>query len=120
MDQKRLQYYKNLLMNQLAELEDKRNKNRFFSLAESEHVLDFTDQATLESDIDVNMHIKERDSRLMVKINEALDKIDKGSYGICEECGEDISEKRLKARPVARMCISCKEDQEKQEKARGE
>lgn len=120
MDQKRLKYFRNLLMSQLAELEDKSNKNRVSSLAEPEHVLDFTDRATLESDFDMNIHIKERDSRLKVKIKEALDKVDEGSYGICEECGEGISEKRLKARPVVKMCINCKEEQEKQERLRGE
>ena len=120
MNKKRIQYFKNLLKNQLDELEDKSSKTRVSSLAESEQIFDFTDQATLESDIDVNMHIKERDSRLIIKINEALDKIDKGSYGICEECGEDISGKRLEARPVATVCINCKEEQENREKHRGE
>jgi DnaK suppressor protein len=120
MKEKRLQYFKKLLLSQLDELEDKSGKKRVSSLVESEHVLDFTDQATLESDIDINIHIKERDSRLIAKIKEALEKVEDGSYGICEECGEDISEKRLKARPVAAVCIDCKREQENQEKLRGE
>jgi DnaK suppressor protein len=120
MNQKKFQYFKNLLMNQLAELEDKSSKNRVTSLAESEQIFDFTDQATLESDIDMSMHIKERDSRLITKIKESLEKIEEGSYGICEECGEDISEKRLKVRPVATVCIDCKEKQENQKRLRGE
>ncbi len=120
MNQNRLQYYKKLLMSQLNVLENKSSKNRVTSLAESEQISDFTDQATLESDIDMNIHIKERDSKLIIKIKEAIDKIEDGSYGICEECGENISEKRLKARPVTTVCIDCKREQENLEKLRGE
>ena len=120
MNQNRLQYYKKLLMSQLDVLENKSSKNRVTSLAESEQISDFTDQATLESDIDMNIHIKERDSKLIIKIKEAIDKIEDGSYGICEECGENISEKRLKARPVTTVCIDCKREQENLEKLRGE
>ena len=120
MNQKRLQYFKKLLKDQLGELENKNGKTRVTSLAESEQISDFTDQATLESDIDMNIHIKERDSKLIIKIKEALEKIEDGSYGICEECGENISEKRLKARPVTTVCISCKREQENLQKLKGE
>lgn len=115
-----LPYFRKILMDQLSELESKSINNRVTSLAESEQIYDFTDQATLESDIDINIHIKERDSNLIIKIKEALEKIEDGNYGICEECEENISEKRLKARPVATVCINCKEKQEKGEKLRGE
>lgn len=120
MNQKRYQYFKNILMNQLDELENKSSRNPVTSLAESEHIFDFTDQATLESNIDMDMHIRERDSKLIIKIKEALEKIKAGSYGICEECGENISEKRLKVRPIAIVCIDCKTEQENQGKLRGE
>jgi len=48
-----------------------------------------------------------------------LDRLDLGTFGICEECGEDISDKRLKARPVTTLCIKCKKEQENEEKLKG-
>ncbi len=80
---------------------------------------DFTDQATLESDIDMNIHMKERDSKLIAKIKDALERIKDGTYGFCEVCGERISDQRLKARPVTTVCLACKKKQETQEKLRG-
>jgi DnaK suppressor protein len=50
------------------------------------------------------------------KIDRALRKIDEGDFGVCEECGEEISTKRLEARPETTLCIRCKEDQERHEK----
>ena len=54
----------------------------------------------------------------MAKIQEALQRIEEGEFGICEECGCEISEGRLEARPVTTLCIECKEDQENKEKLR--
>jgi len=56
---------------------------------------------------------------MLLKIKDALDRIEEGTYGICEVCGEDISQKRLEARPVATLCINCKRRQEAEEKLRG-
>lgn len=120
MEKKKLQYFKRLLTKQLGQLQDESSLKRLTALAEFEQIYDFTDQATLESDIDMNIHIKERSSKLILKIKKALEKIEDGSYGICEECGENISEKRLRARPVTTVCINCKIEQENQEKLRGE
>jgi DnaK suppressor protein len=119
MTDKKIQYFKELLSKQLDELQNKDSSIPVSQLAESEQIPDLTDQATLESDIDMNIHIKERDSKLILKIKKALERIDNGNYGICEECGEEISEKRLKARPVTTVCINCKRKQENQEKLRG-
>lgn len=119
MTEKKLQYFKKLLTKQLDNLQNKDSSTPVSQLAESEQIPDFTDQATLESDIDMNIHIRERDSKLILKIKKALERIDEESYGICEECGEEISEKRLKARPVTTVCINCKREQENQERLRG-
>ncbi len=80
---------------------------------------DFTDQATLEADMDLNIHMKERDSKLIAKIKDALERIKDGTYGFCEECGEKISDQRLNARPVTTVCLACKKKQETQERLRG-
>ena len=58
--------------------------------------------------------------RLIRKIQAALTRIDDGTYGICEDCGDDISVPRLKARPVTRLCINCKAKQEEDEHLRGD
>ena len=63
--------------------------------------------------------LRGREKTFLKKIDLALRKIDEGTFGICEECGEPISLKRLEARPETTMCIRCKEEQEKREKAYG-
>jgi len=81
-----------------------------------------TDRASLESDRNFLLRIKDRERKLILKVKEALDRIDNGTFGICESCGKSISEKRLKARPVTTLCIECKtevENQEQKERMRG-
>ena len=80
---------------------------------------DPTDRAALESDRNFLLRIRDRERKLVVKIQEALKRIDEGTFGICQECGEEISESRLKARPVATLCVECKRKQEVQEKIEG-
>lgn len=80
---------------------------------------DPTDRASHETDRNFLLRVKDRERRLISKINEAIERIDDGSYGICELCGEDISEKRLTARPVTTCCIACKTEEEEHEKSRG-
>ena len=62
--------------------------------------------------------IRERESKLLCKIDEALEQINQGDYGECTSCGDEIGVKRLLARPVARLCIACKEEQERFERQR--
>ncbi len=80
---------------------------------------DPTDRASVESDRNFELRIRDRERRLLAKIQEALARIEDGSFGICEECGEDISIKRIEARPVTTLCIDCKTKQEDYEKAQG-
>lgn len=63
--------------------------------------------------------LRGREKSHLIKLERALRKIDQGSFGICEECEEPISKKRLEARPETGLCIRCKEDQERDEKAFG-
>ncbi|EGJ52084.1 RNA polymerase-binding protein DksA [Desulfocurvibacter africanus] len=81
---------------------------------------DPADRATAESDRAFTLRLRDRERRLIKKIKEAIQRIDDGSYGICEECGEDISVPRLKARPVTTLCIHCKSKQEEDEHQRAE
>jgi len=83
----------------------------------TENYPDPTDRASAESDRSFELRIRDRERKLIAKIREAIERIDDGTYGICEECGEEISVKRLEARPVTTQCIDCKTAQENQEKA---
>ncbi len=79
---------------------------------------DPNDRATLESDRNFTLRIRDRERKLISKIEKAIERIEDGSFGICEECGCEISARRLEARPVTTLCIECKEEQERKEKAR--
>jgi DnaK suppressor protein len=79
---------------------------------------DLSDQATAEVDQNFTLRLKEREQKLLKKIDEALDRMDTRTYGICERCGQEIPYKRLKARPVTTLCIECKTLQEQEEKIR--
>jgi DnaK suppressor protein len=76
-------------------------------LASSEYLQSFT------------FRLRGREKTFLKKIDHALAKIEEGTFGICEDCGEGISVKRLEARPETTLCIRCKEDQERIEKAYG-
>ena len=79
--------------------------------------IEYIDRAAAEIDQTLKLRIKSRESRLINKIREALNRIENKTYGICESCGEDISIQRLKARPITTKCITCKEEEELQESA---
>jgi DnaK suppressor protein len=63
--------------------------------------------------------MRDRERKLITKIKEALERIENGTYGICEECEEEIFEGRLNARPVTKLCIDCKSRQESDERING-
>jgi len=75
-------------------------------------IQDMADAASNTYNADILMSISDNDLTLLKDIDNSLDKLSKGTYGICEECEEKISEKRLEANPVARYCITCKRQME--------
>lgn len=77
---------------------------------------DLGDQASAEIDRNFMLRLREREQRLLKKIEAAIEKIETGTFGICEVCGQGIEIKRLEARPVTTMCIICKTEQEEEEK----
>lgn len=79
---------------------------------------DQSDQATAEVDQNFTLRLKEREQKLLKKIDEALTRMGTHTYGICERCGQEIPYKRLKARPVTTLCIECKTLQEQEERIR--
>ncbi|MGE5894007.1 MAG: TraR/DksA family transcriptional regulator [bacterium] len=114
---KRVQQIKNDLMKQKEKL-----------LSEAESALgelpgqilfpDMGDQATAEIDRSFMLRLRGREQKLLKKIEQVLENIERGNYGICEVCGCEIEIERLVARPVTSMCIECKTEQEDEEKLR--
>jgi DnaK suppressor protein len=79
---------------------------------------DPADRALLESNRNFLLRMRDRERKLLSKIDEAFVRIQDGNYGLCEECGGAIGIERLKARPVTTLCIDCKSSQEEREKGR--
>jgi RNA polymerase-binding transcription factor len=77
---------------------------------------DPNDRASLESDRNFLLRMRDRERKLLTKIDEAFARIEDGSYGRCQECGSDIGIERLRARPVTTLCITCKSAQEVRER----
>jgi len=119
MDQKDLDYFEKLLSGQLKELLSQADDTVSDMTGPADNFPDPTDRASLEADRNFILRIRDRESKLIKKIKKALDRIENGTFGICESCGEDISVNRLKARPVTTQCIDCKTKEEAMEKALG-
>ena len=72
---------------------------------------DMADQASGNNEVHIHLKIKQTDAKIVQAIEEALERIERGTYGICRDCGESIAEARLNAIPWTRVCIKCKEKQ---------
>jgi DnaK suppressor protein len=120
MKPEKLQTFRYLLIQKMNELLDEAEKTVADMETGKENFPDPNDRASLESDRNFELRIRDRERKLLVKIEEAIKRIDDGVFGMCEVCTGPISEKRLLARPVTTLCIDCKTKQEKQEKLKGE
>ena len=117
MDKERLDFFRDLLQRKLSDLLDEAGKTvDEMNVMGKDNFPDPVDRASMESDRSFDLRIRDRERRLISKVNEALERIDAGLFGVCEVCGEDIGEKRLEARPVTTLCIECKQEQEEAEK----
>jgi len=115
-----LEHFHKLLTSMLEEAQQK-GDSTIEELTDSNEVFaDPADRATAESDRSFTLRIRDRERRLIRKIQAALQRIDDGSYGICDDCGEEIGVPRLKARPVTKLCINCKSKQEEDEHLRND
>ncbi len=118
MDQKDLHYFRHKLQDMLNEIQEK-GKSTLENLSGSDQTpADLADRASQESDQFFTLRLRDRDRKLVNKIKAALERIEDGTYGICESCGQEISIPRLKARPVTTLCIECKSKQEEEERLR--
>ena len=117
MRERELKHFQTLLNEKLEELLKEADRTvDGMTDAKAENFPDPTDRASLESNRNFTLRIRDRERKLIVKIKEALGRIDDGSYGKCEECGENIGRERLEARPVTTLCIDCKSLQEARER----
>jgi DnaK suppressor protein len=109
MDKERLESFRKRLLKMREDLliKAKRLKEDSYALG-TDGIQDMADAASSTYNMDILMSLSENDVNLLKEIDHALDKIASGLYGICEECQEPISEKRLEVNPVARFCINCK------------
>jgi DnaK suppressor protein len=87
--------------------------------SDSVHCPDPNDRASQESDMQLELRTRERERKLLGKIEQTLKKIDEDDYGFCEMCGAEIGIPRLEARPTADLCIECKTKQEAAERLHG-
>jgi DnaK suppressor protein len=111
LDQKNLEYFRNLLNQRISELRLEAGKT-VENMDEDGNFPDPTDRASMEANRNSILRIRDRERKLIFKIQEALQRLNDGEYGICEQCGEEIGIERLKARPVTTLCIDCKSSQE--------
>lgn len=118
--QDKMKAYKLMLTQKINELLGEAGKTVSEMTNGKESYPDPNDRASLESDRNFELRIRDRERKLIMKMQEAIKRIEDGTFGICEVCGGPISEKRLMARPVTTLCIDCKTKQEKMEKLKGE
>lgn len=112
MKKRRMKNYQTMLSQRLAVLMDASIETVDDMVHNKVQFADPTDRASLETDRGFVLRLRDRDRRLINKIEQALRRIDEGTFGICDECGDPIGEARLKARPVTTLCIECKEEAE--------
>jgi DnaK suppressor protein len=116
----RLEFFRFMLTQEINNLLSEAEKTVSEMTNGKENYPDPNDRASLESDRNFELRIRDRERKLIAKMREAIQRIDTGTYGVCTSCGGDISDKRLTARPVTTLCIDCKTKQEKMEKLMGE
>ena len=116
MNREDLDFFRDLLNAELKLLLERAGITVNTLLNDETNAADPLDRAAFEITHSTLLRFRERESRLIPKIQNALQRIGDGTFGICDECEEDIGIPRLKARPVATLCIRCKTEMETREK----
>ncbi len=116
MRQRDLKIFRRLLEQRRRDILEEAERARGTMNSTEDPAADPTDRASLESDRNFLLRMRDRERKLLGKIDEAVARIEDGSYGRCEECGAPIGIERLKARPVTTLCIQCKSEQEERER----
>ena len=117
MDAKTLVKFKKVLLEEKQRLlNNSKNALKNELALSTDDLADETDLAASEISQNLVFKLRDRERQLLSKIDDALAKMDDGTFGTCEDCEENIEPKRLDARPVSTLCIACKEKQEHKEK----
>ncbi len=116
MNKKQLDHFRKLLEGWKAELGQDIDRTVHTMQDEATVFADPNDRATQESDMALELRNRDRERKLIKKIDETLAKIDTGEYGYCTSCGVEIGLQRLQARPTASLCIDCKQLEEMRER----
>ena len=119
MNEEKQEFFRFMLTQKINDLLGEAEKTVSEMNSGKENFPDPNDRASLESDRNFELRMRDRERKLILKMREAIQRIDEGIFGICEACGGPISEKRLVARPVTTHCIDCKTREEKLEKLKG-
>jgi DnaK suppressor protein len=119
MSEAQLKHFENILRNWKAELMKEVDRTVHHMQDDAANFPDPNDRATQESEFSLELRTRDRERRLIKKIDEALKEIESGGYGFCESCGIEIGIRRLEARPTATLCIDCKTLDEIREKQMG-
>ena len=120
MSTEQLDHFRNILTSWKRDLMEEVDRTMTHMKDEAANPPDPNDRATLESEFALELRTRDRERKLIRKIDEALKRIEDGSYGYCLETGEAIGVKRLEARPVATLCIEAQERRERREKQYGD
>tara|TARA_B100001750_G_C15466496_1_gene577333 strand:- start:565 stop:1035 length:471 start_codon:yes stop_codon:yes gene_type:complete len=116
MSKKQLNHFKKILLTWKSQLETEADKTVIHMKNESISFADPNDRASQESDFGLELRTRDRERKLLKKIQFSLKKIENGSYGYCEETGEEIGLERLEARPVATLSLEAQERREIKDK----
>ena len=116
MNERQREYFRRKLMTWKSEILREAQETLVALQTESENHPDLADRASSETDRAIELRARDRQRKLIAKIDAALSRIEDGSYGYCEETGEPISLKRLEARPIATLSVEAQERHEKREK----
>lgn len=112
------QHFREILQNWKRELMEEVDRTVHHMQDEAANFPDPNDRASQESDFTMELRTRDRERKLIKKIDESLNAIDNGEYGYCEQCGIEIGIRRLEARPTATLCIDCKSLDEIRERTR--
>ena len=116
MSARQREYFRRKLLGWRGELVQESSQTLQHLQEDSEHEIDLADRASTETDRALELRTRDRERKLITKIDEALRRIEDGTYGYCEETGEPISLRRLEARPIATLSIEAQERHERREK----
>ena len=120
MKKDRLSYFRGKLIEKQRQLVEEVGKSAIYAQGqEDDSIKDLGDQANNAYNREFLFELGNGDRRLLKEVVSALRKIDDGSFGVCERCGEPVAEKRLEALPFARYCIDCQRVVEKEEATAG-